>query len=54
MTVPKVKISPEKVAEIKVDEFEELKKKMEEMAQKIQQVPISNLMPKHLPIIYYK
>ena len=36
MTVPEVKISPEKVAEVKVDEFEELNKKMEEMAQEMQ------------------
>ena len=56
LTVPKVKVSPEKVAEVKVDEFEELKKKMEQMAQKMQRVPvpISNLMHKRLPKIYYK
>ena len=54
--VPKVKVSPEKVAEVKVDEFEELKKKMEQIAQKMQRVPvpISNLMPKHLPTFYHK
>ena len=35
-TLPEVKISPEKVADVKVNEFEEMNKKMEEMALEMQ------------------